>query len=211
MAARTSESFILRTWPFKEADLVVSFFTRDQGKLRGIAKRARRPKGPFGSGLERLSHVNATYYQKEVRELVTLTGAELLNSQFQLANSYESSIALDYLAEVSDQILPPGEANERHFRLLIAVLEYLRSGGSIWAAVPYFTLWAVRLAGLLGEPPIAPESRAIAEEMLVTPIAALTEREWTRETAADLRRWLLQEVEDHVERRVVSAQLLEHL
>ena len=34
MPARMSDSFILQTYPFREADLVVSFFTRDQGKLR---------------------------------------------------------------------------------------------------------------------------------------------------------------------------------
>ena len=50
MPARMSESFILQTYPFREADLVVSFFTRDQGKLRGVARRARRPKSSFGSG-----------------------------------------------------------------------------------------------------------------------------------------------------------------
>jgi DNA repair protein RecO (recombination protein O) len=37
MPARTSESFILQTYPFRESDLIVSFFTRDQGKLRGVA------------------------------------------------------------------------------------------------------------------------------------------------------------------------------
>ena len=36
MPARVSETFVLRTYPYKEADLIVSFFTRDQGKLRGL-------------------------------------------------------------------------------------------------------------------------------------------------------------------------------
>ena len=48
MPARVSEAIVLQTYPFKESDLVVSFLTRDQGKLRGIAKRARRPKSNFG-------------------------------------------------------------------------------------------------------------------------------------------------------------------
>ncbi|MDW8356047.1 MAG: recombination protein O N-terminal domain-containing protein, partial [Bryobacterales bacterium] len=38
MPARVSEALILRTYPFQEADLIVSFFTRDQGKLRGVAR-----------------------------------------------------------------------------------------------------------------------------------------------------------------------------
>ena len=123
-----SDSFILQTYPFREADLVVSFFTRDQGKLRGVARRARRPKSNFGSGLERLSHATVSYYQKENRELVSLNSCELMQSQFTLASNYESSVALDYLAEITEQLLPPNETNERHFRLLIAVLNSLHAG-----------------------------------------------------------------------------------
>ena len=53
------------------------------------------------------------------------------------------------MAEISEQLLPAGEANERHFRLLMAVLEHIRAGGNIWQAVTYFALWSVRLAGFL--------------------------------------------------------------
>jgi len=49
MPVRVSEAFVLRTYPFQEGDLIVSFFTRDQGRLRGVAKRARRLKSTFGS------------------------------------------------------------------------------------------------------------------------------------------------------------------
>src|SRR3979411_1495196 len=107
MPARVSESFILRTYPFREADLIVSFFTRDQGKLRGVARRARRPNSSFRAGLERLSHVNVSYYQKENRELVSLNSCELVHSQFTLASNYEASVALDYLAEVTEHLLHP--------------------------------------------------------------------------------------------------------
>ena len=183
-----SESFVLRTYPYREADLIVSFFTRDQGKLRGIARRARKPKSTFGSGLERLSHATVSYYQKENRELVSLNSCDLLQSQFALASNYEASIALDYLAEVTEQLLPPNETNERHFRLLIAVLESLRSGGNVWTAVTYFSLWAVRLAGLLPELRVSSDSRDLVEEMFVTPIQQLTARAWTKQTGADVRR-----------------------
>src|SRR5438094_667922 len=98
--ARVSEALILRTYPLKEADLVVSFLTRDQGKLRGVARRARRPKGGFGAGLERLSHVRMAYFQRETRELVNLDSCELIRSQFALASDYWSNVALDYFAEV---------------------------------------------------------------------------------------------------------------
>lgn len=206
-----SESFILRTYPFREADLIVSFFTRDQGKLRGVARRARKQKSTYGSGLERLSHASVSYYQKETRELVNLNSAELVNSQSAFTASYEASVALDYMAEISEQILPEGEVNERHFRLLIAVLDHVRQGGSIWQAVNYFALWSVRLAGFLPDLRVSAASQDIAHEMLVTPIAALTPLHWSRETALDLRRFLQQQIEHHIERKLLAASILESL
>jgi DNA repair protein RecO (recombination protein O) len=211
VAARVSDSLILRTYPLKESDLIVSFLTRDQGKLRGVAKRARRPKSPFGSGLERLSHVRMYYFQRETRELVNLDSCELIHSQFNLASDYAAGVALDFIAEVSEQLLPPAEPSERFFRLVLADLDYLRTVKSegLWQAVSYFLLWAVKLSGFLPELMVSADSREIAEEMLHTPIAQLAPRVWTRETAADLRRVLVRGIEEHIERRLITLPLLE--
>lgn len=219
MAARVSETYVLRTYPFRESDLIVSFFTRDQGKLRGVARRARKPKSSFGSGLERLSLVNLSYSQKETRELVSVNSCELLQSQFDLVSDFETSVALDYLAEVSDHLLPPNEPNERFFRLLTAVLNHMheRAPGAIWSAVAYFSLWVTRLSGFLPDLATHPDrslsssSRQLAAEMLRMHIAELPARAWNRDTALDLRRFLIRQMEEHVERRFHTPALLEAL
>ncbi len=244
---------MLRSYPFKEADLVVSFLTRDQGKLRGVAKRARRPKSAFGAGLERLSQVRMAYFQSETRELVNLDSCELLVSQFRLMSDYRAGVALDFFAEVTDQLLPPGEPNERFFRLLTTVLEHLGAlePGSVWRAVTYFSLWAVRLSGFLpdlsaclecgslladgerreraffhrsrdglmcaecrrtagtGSWELSVDSRALAEEMLRRPVGQITQTGWARETCADLRRFLVQQIEQHIERKLMTPAVLE--
>jgi DNA repair protein RecO (recombination protein O) len=217
MPARSSEAYVLRTYPYQEGDLIVSFFTRDQGKLRGAAKRARRMKSPFGSALERLSRVRASYYQRENAELVRLDGAELIESQFALAASYEAGVALDYIAEVSEQLLPPAEPNEKFYRLLNAVLAELRAGAgeplpaALWRAVTYYTFWAVRLSGIQPELKVGETDRQLARTMAVTPVEALAGVEWTRATGAGLRRFLQREIESHVERRLATVPLLEAL
>jgi DNA repair protein RecO (recombination protein O) len=211
MAARVSETFVLRTYPFREADLIVSFFTRDEGKLRGVARRARRPKSPFGSGLERLSHVRMAYLQRENQELATLTGCELIESHFHVQSDYGRGVALDYFTEVAEQLMPPHEPNEKFFRLMKVVLDSVGHGGDVWAAVLYFTLWSVRLAGFLPELRVSEESAAIAQEMLAKPLSALTPREWSKTTAADLRRALVRAMEQHVERKFLTIPLLEAL
>jgi DNA repair protein RecO (recombination protein O) len=211
MPARMSETFVLRTYPFRESDLIVSFFTRDLGKLRGVARRARRPKSPFGSGLERLSHVRMAYFQRENAELVNLSGCELIQSQFALQSEYARCVALDYFTEVAEQLLPPHEPNEKFFRLLMAVLADLRAEGNIWRATAYFTLWAVRLTGVLPELRVSDETAEIVGEMFRTPLSSLTPREWTKSTAQDLRRGLVRTMEQHIERRFLTVPLLEAL
>lgn len=258
MSARVSEAFVLQTWPFREADAVVSFFTRDQGKLRGIARRARRPKSGFGSGLERLSQIRMSYYQRENRELVNIDSCELVQSQFSVLHDFPSACALDFLAEVSEQLLPANEPGEKHFRLLSTVLEHLRSQtpGAVWRAVTYFSVWAVKLAGFLPDMHVclgcgtyldtslddpenptraffsrftpslhcddcrralhlnstyemSQESRAIVQEILHCPIGQLPDRPWSQSTAADLRRFLAQQIESHIERKLVTVPVLE--
>jgi DNA repair protein RecO (recombination protein O) len=209
MPAQVSETFVLRTYPFREADLIVSFFTRDQGKLRGVARRARRPKSAFGSGLERLSQVRMAYFLRENAELANLTSCELIDSQFGLQADYTCSLALDYFTEVTDQLMPPHEPNEKYFRLLKATLEFLRSGGSVWSAVDYFTIWSVRLAGVLPELRVNRETVEIVEEMFVKGLHDLTPRVWTKATLSGLRRNLIRAMEQHVERKFLTVPLLE--
>ena len=246
---------------------MVSFLTRDQGKLRGVARRARRPKSSFGAGLERLSHVRMAYFQRENRELVNLDSCELIRSQFALVSDYRASVALDYFAEVAEHLLPPAEPNDKFFRLLLAVLDDLQPGegqtpgtgpesGRVWRSVTYFSLWAVRLSGWLPElhvclscgsylddpdphrgtgaeraffsrgqaglvcshcrtPGLAGswelswESRSTAAEMLRKPVTQLTKAGWCQSTAADLRHFLVQQIEAHVERKLLTAPILE--
>jgi len=128
MPSRESEVLILRTYPYREADLIVSFITRDEGKLRGIARGARRPKSRWGSGLERLSHVRLFYYRRENQDLAKLDRCELSGPPIFLKADYATSVALDFLAEVSDQLLPEHEPNDAYFRLLLLVRDEMWAG-----------------------------------------------------------------------------------
>jgi len=199
--------------------------------------------------LERLTHGKIFYFQRETRELVNLDACEMIHSHFGLHGDLSVSVALDFIAEVSEQFLPPAEVNEKFFRLLLTVLEHMReSVQNVWRAVTYFSLWVVRLAGVMPaldvcvacgawlDDPERPEraffsraaaglvcgacrindswemsleSRAIAAEMLRKPVAQISEGRWPKEKAADLRRFLIQRMEDATERRLITAPVLE--
>ena len=181
--------------------------------MRGVAKRARKPKSPFGAGLERLSLVRMDYYQRENSELARLNGCEMLVSPFGLAGDYSMSVALDFLVGGAEHLLPPQEVNEKFFRLLGAVIAQLRShpADGPWLGVNYFSFWAVKLSGFLPELRVCEDSLNLAREMAKKPIAEIGQLDASRKLGADLRRQLVRAIESQVERRLITVPVLESL
>src|ERR1700722_12706714 len=100
MIQHVGEAIVLRTWPFHEADLLVSLFTREHGRVRGVARHAMRSRRRFGGALEPMTHVRATYTERPKQELVRLDGFEILSSPLSEPIDYARTAALQMVAEV---------------------------------------------------------------------------------------------------------------
>ncbi|HEV2385977.1 MAG TPA: DNA repair protein RecO [Candidatus Acidoferrales bacterium] len=157
MPVRESEAIVLRTYPLGEADKLVSFLSRSEGRLRGVAVGARRPKSRFGSTLEPLTYINAWFYERETRQLVRIRECELLESFLDAQRSYTTNVAFGLLAEVTETVLPEHEASDPAFRLLLATCRAIKRTGRVALPIAYFALWTVRLGGWL--PPLERCSR----------------------------------------------------
>lgn len=144
-----TEAIVLRTYRLGEADRIASLFTRQMGRLRAAASGAQRPKGRFGSTLEPLSYVRVWVFDRENRDLQRLNSAEVLESFYVMQKDYRIQIAGQFIAEVSEQLLPEREVNERAFRLLLAVFRATKRSGEIERPLLYFDYWALRLSGFL--------------------------------------------------------------
>jgi DNA repair protein RecO (recombination protein O) len=241
----SSEAVVLRTWPIQEADQIVSLFTREQGKVKGVAKSAAKSRRRFGGALEPMTYVRANYVEKPRQDLVRLDFFEILRSPLSVAVDYTRLAALAFFAEVIDETLPERDPNDAVFRLLLSVLEAAESG-EIWMPVTYFALWMTRLMGWLpdlrhcllcgeafaGAPAyfhalsdglvcvhhrrlasgtLTPESQQLAARIFHAPVTALPGDAWQRDTARDLRRFSIQTIERHIERRLTSAKTLAKL
>src|SRR5580704_4173470 len=150
MIQRTGEAIVLRVWPFHEADLLVSLFTREQGRLKGVARHAMRSRRRFGGALEPMTYVRASYAERPRQELVRLDGFEILSSPLSRPIDYARTAALQMVAEVLEEALPEGAPEDAVFRLALAVLEELQVG-KVWMPVTYFALWMNRLMGWMPE------------------------------------------------------------
>src|ERR1019366_5701775 len=127
MALRESEAIVLRSYPLREADLLVTLFTRAEGKVRGVARSAKKSKRGFGGALEPLTYVRAFYDVREGQELARLDACEVLESPMTSEVSYARAVALGHVAELLDELLPDREANDAIFRLTLSVLHSLQS------------------------------------------------------------------------------------
>ena len=245
MALKESEAIVLRTYPLREADLLVTLFTRLEGKVRGVARSAKKSRRRFGGALEPLTFVRAFYEDRERQELARLDACEVLESPLASEVSYSRAAALALIAELLEELLPDREANDAVFRLSLSVLGRLR-GPNIWMPVTYFELWLTRLVGLLPDlsecmacgrtlngsrayfhaladglmcaddkrlasSEMTSESRALAARMFRAPVESFSGAEWPKSKASDLRKFLMQALERHIEKKLVSPAMLEKM
>ena len=243
MALKESEAIVLRTYPLREADLLVTFFTRTEGKVRGVARSAKKSKRRFGGALEPMTYVRAFYDVRERQELARLDSCEVLESPMAQQVTYARAAALAHLAELLDELLPDREANDAVFRLALSVLHVL-TGEEIWMPITYFELWMTRLVGFLPEltecivcgknlngsrayfhaladglmcvedkrlasSEISVESRMLAAHMFRAPVEGFAGMPWPKAQGSDLRKFLIQILQRHIEKKLVTAGMLE--
>ena len=245
MAALTSEAIILRTWPVNEADLVVSFFARDYGRMKGIAKSALKSRKRFGGAQEPMTVVKAWFAERPRQELVRLDQLEILRSPLAAPVDHVLLAVLSFYAELIDEALPEHDPQDTVYRLLVSVLEQTTTEQP-WMPLTYFMLWMTRLMGLLPDlahciacneslheeqvsfnsfseglfcevhrtanaNALSTDSWLLAHRMLRAPVASFAAEAWPRRRAHDLRRFTLQTLERHLERKLRSAEALARL
>jgi DNA repair protein RecO (recombination protein O) len=146
---RTSEAFVIDVRKMGEADRLVTFFTEDEGKIRGVAASAARSRRRFGGKLERLSQVRVTFFEKEGRELARIDSCDLLEESFTLHQNLEAAATLSYVAEVVDTFVHERESDPKYFRLLRSLMAAFRARIDPALLARYLETWTLRLHGLM--------------------------------------------------------------
>jgi DNA repair protein RecO (recombination protein O) len=116
------EAIVLRTWPFHEADLLVSLFTRERGKVKGVARHAMRSRRRFGGALEPGTQVMAHYTERPREELVRMDSFEIVWSPLTAPVDALRAAGLALVVEVVEEAMPELAVEDNVFRLAVAVL-----------------------------------------------------------------------------------------
>lgn len=123
MQVVSSQSIILKHQDYKERDRLVTFLARDKGRMTGIARGARNPKGRGVGAYEPFTRGVIYYVEKPGSDLVAIRKCDPQPPFFFLAADYDKFLFAGYMAELINFCpIQPGEA-EPYFLLLATALE----------------------------------------------------------------------------------------
>ncbi len=126
MATYKTRAISLKTAPFAEADKLVTLFTRDHGKVRAIAKGARRVPSRLGGRVEPFTY--AEYFIANGRSLDIISQCEVIETFQHLREDAQGLPAGLYMLKLVDSGTVEGQRYPELFDLLLKFLLRLKEG-----------------------------------------------------------------------------------
>ena len=131
-----AEAVVLRHANWGEADRILTLYTREQGKLRAIAKGVRKIRSHKAGHLEPFTHI--TVQLARSRDIPIVTQVETLDPYLPLRDDLTRTGYAAYVLELLDRFTYDQEGgNPALFRLLTDTLERLCSTAEIWGVVRF--------------------------------------------------------------------------
>jgi DNA repair protein RecO (recombination protein O) len=140
-----TDAVILKRTDFDEADRLLAFFTPHRGKLRAVAKGARKPSSRKSGHLELFSHTRLLLAKG--RNLDIVTQAETVEPFLALRDDLLRTTYAYYAAELADRFTTDEDENRPLFDLLLAVFDWLSRAADLALAARYFELRLLMLVG----------------------------------------------------------------
>ncbi|MBI2708708.1 MAG: DNA repair protein RecO [Actinobacteria bacterium] len=137
MALYRDSGIVLRTHKLGEADRIVTFLTEHHGKVRAVAKGARKTKSRFGARLEAPSHAALQLYGGR-SDLDIVTQAETIDHFRPVRTDLDRFARAATMLEAVDQITPEREPNRRLYAMLLGALHSLSEHDSPVVVAAFF-------------------------------------------------------------------------
>lgn len=143
------EAIILSYTPLGEADLLVSMYTREQGKIRAVAKGARRSTSRLVGHLEPLTAVKMSMARG--RNMDVVSQAEVAESFAALKEDLTAITKGLYVAELVDGFGSEASANPELFQLMIDTLRAVEADPASDMPLRSFEFHLLQVSGLMPE------------------------------------------------------------
>ena len=142
-----ASAFVLRTLDYGESDRIVTFYTDEFGKLKGIAKGARRSRKRFANAIEMFSCSTIVFSRKNNQGLALIENCDVSNHYQGIRADLDKTLIASYLIELTDQFTVEGKRNPDLFQLLQNFLGIIEKGNSSEEILRFFELRLLKLSG----------------------------------------------------------------
>jgi DNA repair protein RecO (recombination protein O) len=141
-----SEAVVLRRVEFAEADYLLTLYTPRHGKMKAVAKGARKPTSRSTGQVELYTRTH--FVLNAGRELHIITQAETLESYLPLQESLELGLYASHFVEMLDQFAFEGESQPSAYDLIVNGLGWLcEPEADLKLAARYFEFQLLRVMG----------------------------------------------------------------
>ncbi len=127
----TTPAFVLRTRPYGESDLIVTFITERHGKLTGIGKGARNSRRRFPGTLQPFLHVRLVFTQRPTTDLAFLMRCELIEAMREITTDVDRFAAGSYVLDLTDRMVVGRESGTEVYALVREALTLLANGAPV--------------------------------------------------------------------------------
>jgi len=150
MAIQKTEAILLGKQDLRETSLILTFYTKDFGKIKGIVRGVRGPHAQYGGGsLEIFAHDELVFYERKKSELYTISQCDLLEFFNPIRKSLERLAYAAYIIELTDSVTPLCDPNAECFTLLLNSLKLLSGEASARRVTRIFEIKLLSLLGLM--------------------------------------------------------------
>jgi len=140
-----TEAIVIRKSELGEADSILTLYTPHLGKIRAVAKGARRPKSKIGGHVELLVHSQMLLVRS--RSLDIISQSQTIESFLPLRDDLKGTSSALYVVELVDRFTADGQENYPLFRLLVDTLHWLCRARHGELVLRYFELHLLKHLG----------------------------------------------------------------
>lgn len=140
-------AIVLRSMNLSDADKIVTFLSRNYGKVKCVAKAARRIKSRYGASLEPMSHLSLIYFGKENQSLYKVSQCDIVQSFQSVRENHHKFYTGIYFLELADSLTAEAHPEPNIFDLLIDGLKQVQIQDDLETLCRFFEMRIISLAG----------------------------------------------------------------
>lgn len=144
-----TEAVVLNSFDYGESDRILSFYTSEFGKLKGIAKGARRSRRRFVGKLDPGCRITLIFFLSGKSELVRVEDASLIDGFSEFKNDVELFSMAHYILELTAEMTREGQVVDGVYPLLTSFLGLLAVGEDPRALLRFFEMKLLSHTGYL--------------------------------------------------------------